>query len=77
MTDAALPFEDTTDFENADRGFVDALDPAVVKGAGQDPLNTISALACGEPLGALITFASLSVAAGGAGEPASILTFAT
>ncbi|MGW5862846.1 alkyl/aryl-sulfatase [Streptomyces sp. NPDC055239] len=28
----ALPFEDTTDFENADRGFVDALVPAVVKG---------------------------------------------
>ncbi|WP_416964949.1 alkyl/aryl-sulfatase [Streptomyces sp. Agncl-13] len=33
MTDAALPFEDTADFENADRGFVAALDPAVVKGA--------------------------------------------
>ncbi|MFJ4713895.1 alkyl/aryl-sulfatase [Streptomyces sp. NPDC088785] len=28
---SALPFEDTTDFENADRGFIDALDPAVVK----------------------------------------------
>lgn len=26
----ALPFEDTTDFENADRGFIDALSPAVV-----------------------------------------------
>ncbi|MCX4834714.1 MULTISPECIES: alkyl/aryl-sulfatase [unclassified Streptomyces] len=34
MTDAAdLPFDDTTDFENADRGFIDALVPAVVKGA--------------------------------------------
>lgn len=33
MTDAALPFEDTADFENADRGFVDALDPGVVTGA--------------------------------------------
>ncbi|MFB6627382.1 alkyl/aryl-sulfatase [Streptomyces sp. NPDC056374] len=29
----ALPFEDTTDFENADRGFIDALSPAVVTGA--------------------------------------------
>lgn len=29
----ALPFEDTTDFENADRGFVAALSPAVVTGA--------------------------------------------
>lgn len=28
---SALPFEDTTDFENADRGFIDALVPAVVK----------------------------------------------
>ncbi|MER5948470.1 alkyl sulfatase dimerization domain-containing protein [Streptomyces sp. NPDC001904] len=28
---SALPFEDTTDFENADRGFIDALTPAVVK----------------------------------------------
>ncbi|MFD8688097.1 alkyl/aryl-sulfatase [Streptomyces sp. NPDC059651] len=27
-----LPFHDTTDFENADRGFVAALEPAVVKG---------------------------------------------
>lgn len=26
----ALPFEDTTDFDNADRGFIDALSPAVV-----------------------------------------------
>lgn len=26
----ALPFEDTTDFENADRGFIDARSPAVV-----------------------------------------------
>ncbi|MFJ9084126.1 alkyl/aryl-sulfatase [Streptomyces sp. NPDC102384] len=34
MIDAAdLPFDDTTDFENADRGFIDALVPAVVKGA--------------------------------------------
>lgn len=33
MTDADLPFEDTTDFENADRGFIDALVPAVVKAA--------------------------------------------
>lgn len=33
MTDTALPFEDTADFENADRGFVDALDPGVVTGA--------------------------------------------
>ncbi|MFF3839440.1 alkyl/aryl-sulfatase [Streptomyces sp. NPDC001930] len=32
MTD--LPFEDTRDFENADRGFVGALVPAVVKDAG-------------------------------------------
>lgn len=30
---ANLPFEDTTDFENADRGFIGALAPAVVKGA--------------------------------------------
>ncbi|MYW63764.1 MBL fold metallo-hydrolase [Streptomyces sp. SID8379] len=30
---AALPFDDTTDFENADRGFIDALVPAVVRGA--------------------------------------------
>ncbi|MFI5861080.1 alkyl/aryl-sulfatase [Streptomyces sp. NPDC051546] len=29
----SLPFEDTTDFENADRGFIGALVPAVVKGA--------------------------------------------
>ncbi|MFF2044432.1 alkyl/aryl-sulfatase [Kitasatospora sp. NPDC058170] len=29
----ALPFEDTTDFENADRGFLGALVPAVVKAA--------------------------------------------
>lgn len=29
---SALPFHDTTDFENADRGFVAALEPAVVKG---------------------------------------------
>ena len=28
-----LPFADRTDFENADRGFVDALDPCVVKAA--------------------------------------------
>ncbi|MFE6893909.1 alkyl/aryl-sulfatase [Streptomyces sp. NPDC057694] len=28
----ALPFEDTTDFENADRGFIDALVPAVIMG---------------------------------------------
>lgn len=28
---SALPFEDTTDFENADRGFIDAMVPAVVK----------------------------------------------
>lgn len=30
---ANLPFEDMTDFENADRGFIGALVPAVVKGA--------------------------------------------
>ncbi|GGU94875.1 beta-lactamase-like protein [Kitasatospora herbaricolor] len=30
---STLPFEDTTDFENADRGFVGALSPAVVKAA--------------------------------------------
>lgn len=30
---SALPFEDTTDFENADRGFIDALTPAVVTAA--------------------------------------------
>lgn len=30
---SALPFEDTTDFENADRGFVAALSPAVVRAA--------------------------------------------
>ncbi|MFZ3499113.1 alkyl/aryl-sulfatase [Streptomyces sp. 5.8] len=29
----ALPFDDVTDFENADRGFIGALVPAVVKGA--------------------------------------------
>ncbi|MGW2303115.1 alkyl/aryl-sulfatase [Streptomyces sp. NPDC001809] len=28
----ALPFEDTSDFANADRGFIDALSPAVVTG---------------------------------------------
>ena len=28
-----LPFEDRTDFENAERGRVDALDPCVVKAA--------------------------------------------
>lgn len=30
---STLPFEDTTDFEDADRGFVAALDPGVVKNA--------------------------------------------
>ncbi|MFC8450451.1 alkyl/aryl-sulfatase [Kitasatospora sp. NPDC057223] len=30
---STLPFEDTTDFENADRGFLGALSPAVVKAA--------------------------------------------
>jgi alkyl sulfatase BDS1-like metallo-beta-lactamase superfamily hydrolase len=28
-----LPFEDRTDFENADRGLIGALDPCVVKDA--------------------------------------------
>ena len=28
---ATLPFEDRTDFEDADRGFIDKLDPAVIK----------------------------------------------
>jgi alkyl sulfatase BDS1-like metallo-beta-lactamase superfamily hydrolase len=28
-----LPFQDRTDFENAERGLVDALDPCVVKAA--------------------------------------------
>ncbi|MFJ1567482.1 alkyl/aryl-sulfatase [Streptomyces erythrochromogenes] len=30
---SSLPFEDTTDFENADRGFIAALAPAVIKAA--------------------------------------------
>ncbi|MGD1110938.1 MAG: MBL fold metallo-hydrolase, partial [Mycobacterium sp.] len=29
----ALPFHDTTDFENADRGFIAALSPCVIKAA--------------------------------------------
>ncbi|MEV5899808.1 alkyl sulfatase dimerization domain-containing protein [Streptomyces sp. NPDC052127] len=33
MGSSGLPFEDTTDFENADRGFVGALVPAVVEAA--------------------------------------------
>ncbi|MGE2720089.1 alkyl/aryl-sulfatase [Mycolicibacterium celeriflavum] len=30
---AALPFDDTSDFENADRGFIAALDPCVIEAA--------------------------------------------
>ena len=31
---ASLPFDDTSDFEDAQRGFIGRLDPCVVKGAG-------------------------------------------